>query len=106
MIVLAVFIGAVYGAMGVLAVLTYLGYARPRVWLLTMTVVSTVSTEYGRMTIDAEADTFLGGYPVLAVNVLTMLLLTSAATRTWSRRTALDRRRRKAARRAGAGEVS
>ena len=103
MIALAVFIGVVYGAMGVLAVLTFLGYARPRVWLLAMAVVSTVSTECGRVTTDAEVDTFLGGYPVLAVNVLIMLLLTSAATRTWSRRTALDRRRRRAARRAGAG---
>lgn len=101
MIALAVFIGAVYGAMGVLALLTYLGFAQPRVWLLAMTVVGTVSTEYGRLTTDAEVNTFLGGYPVLALNVLTMLLLTSTATRTWSRRTALERRQRKASTRAG-----
>lgn len=94
-VALALFIGATYGAMGVLALLTYLGYARPRVWLLTLTVVSTVSTEYGRVSTDAEQDTFLGGYPVLAVNVLIMLLLTSLAARTWSRRTAQDRRDRR-----------
>ncbi|MFC4755647.1 LssY C-terminal domain-containing protein [Dietzia aurantiaca] len=104
MIALAVFIGAVYGAMGVLAVLTYLGYARPRVWLLAMAAVSTVSTEYGRLTTEAETDTFLGGYPALAVNVLIMLLLTSAATRTWSRRTARDRREHRRAERSGAPE--
>ena len=94
-VALALFIGATYGAMGVLALLTYSGYARPRVWLLTLTVVSTVSTEYGRLSTDAEQDTFLGGYPVLAVNVLIMLLLTSQPARTWSRRTALDRRERR-----------
>jgi hypothetical protein len=101
-VVLALFIGATYGAMGVLALLTYLGYARPRVWLLTLTVVSTVSTEYGRVSTDAEQDTFLGGYPVLAVNVLIMLLLTSLAARTWSRRTAQDRRDRRRGVRTGA----
>lgn len=95
-IALAVFIGAVYGAMGVLALLTYLGYARPRVWLLTMTAVSIFSTEYGRVTLDPDRDTFLGGYPVLGVNVLILLLLTSLKTRTWSRRTALERRERRA----------
>ena len=104
MIALAVFIGTVYGAMGVLAVLTYLGYARPRVWLLAMAAVSTVSTEYGRLTTEAETDTFLGGYPALAVNVLIMLLLTSAATRTWSRRTARDRREHRLGERSGAPE--
>ena len=101
MIALVVFIGAIYGVMGVLALLTFRGYGRPRVWLLAMSVLSTVSTEYGRLTTDAEPDTFLGGYPVLAVNVLIMLLLTSETSRTWSRRTALDRReRRRAARNA------
>ena len=102
-VALAVFIGAVYGAMAVLALLTWLGYARPRVWLLTMTVVSTISTEYGRLTTDAEQDTFLGGYPVLAVNVLILLLLTSRPARTWSRRTAQERRARRRALPAGAG---
>ncbi|WP_244911051.1 LssY C-terminal domain-containing protein [Dietzia psychralcaliphila] len=100
-LVLAVFIGGVYGAMGVLALLTYLGYARPRVWLLTLTVVSIVSTESGRVTTDAELGTVLGGYLVLAVNVLILLLLTSQATRTWSRRTAQERRRARRARRRG-----
>ena len=100
---LAVFIGAVYGAMAVLALLTWLGYARPRVWLLTMTVISTISTEYGRLTTEAEQDTFLGGYPVLAVNVLILLLLTSRPARTWSRRTAQERRARRRALPAGAG---
>ncbi len=96
---LAVFIAVVYGSMAVLALLTYLGYGRPRVWLLAMTTVGMVSAEYGRLTLDPEHDTFLGGYPVLAVNVLILLLLTSTATRTWSRRTAVDRRdRRRAAR--------
>lgn len=94
-LVLALFIGGVNGAMGVLALLTYRGYARPRVWLLSLTVVSTLSTEYGRLATDAELDTFLGGYPVLAVNVLILLLLTSQASRTWSRRTARDRRERR-----------
>lgn len=94
-IVLAVFLGATYGAMGVLAWLTYQGYARPRVWLLCLTVVSTLSTESGRRSTDAEPDTVLGGYPVLAVNVLILLLLTSAAARTWNRRTARDRKDRK-----------
>ncbi|KAA0916500.1 LssY C-terminal domain-containing protein [Dietzia sp. ANT_WB102] len=94
-VALAVFIGAVYGAMGVLALLTYLGYAAPRVWLLALTMVSTVSTEYGRLSTGAEQDTFLGGYAVLAVNVLIMLLLTSHAARTWSRRTAQNRRERR-----------
>ena len=96
-VVLAVFIGGVYGVMGVLALLTYLGYGRPRVWLLTMTVVSVVSTESGRVTTDAELGTVLGGYLVLAVNVLILLLLTSQATRTWSRRTAQERRDRRRA---------
>ena len=100
---LAVFIGAVYGAMAVLALLTWLGYARPRVWLLTMTVVSTISTEYGRLTTDAEQDTFLGGYPVLAVNVLILLLLTSRPARTWSRRTAQERGARRRVLPTGAG---
>ena len=95
-IILALFIGATYGAMGVLAALAYLGRARPRVWLLTMTAVSMISTEYGRFTFDAEHDTFLGGYPVLAVNVLVLLLLSSMDTRTWTRRTEMDRRRRRA----------
>ncbi|MGN0101424.1 MAG: LssY C-terminal domain-containing protein [Dietzia sp.] len=99
--VLALFIGAVHGAMGVLALLTYAGYGRPRVWLLTMTVVSTISTEYGRLSTDAEQDTFLGGYPVLAVNVLILLLLTSQPARTWSRRTAQERRARRGALPAG-----
>ena len=96
---LAVFIGAIYGAMGVLALLTYRGYARPRVWLLALTVLSAVSTESGRVSTDAEVDTFLGGYPVLAVNVLILLLLTSEAARTWSRRTAQERRRARRSRR-------
>lgn len=100
-IVLAVFIGGVYGAMGVLALLTYLGYARPRVWLLTLTVVSIISTESGRVTTDAELGTVLGGYLALAVNVLILLLLTSQATRTWSRRTAQERRRTRRTRRRG-----
>ena len=100
-IVLAVFIGGVYGAMGVLALLTYLGYARPRVWLLTLTVVSIISTESGRVTTDAELGTVLGGYLALAVNVLILLLLTSQATRTWSRRTAQERRRTRRSRRRG-----
>ena len=65
-------------------------------------MVSTVSTEYGRVSTDAEQDTFLGGYPVLAVNVLIMLLLTSLAARTWSRRTAQDRRDRRRGVRTGA----
>lgn len=95
-IILALFIGATYGAMGVLAALAYLGRARPRVWLLTMTAVSMISTEYGRFTLDADHDTFLGGYPVLAVNVLVLLLLSSMDTRTWTRRTEMDRRRRRA----------
>ena len=91
-VALAVFIGAGYGVMGVLAVLTYRGRVRARVWLLSVTAVSMISTEYGRMTLDAEQDTFLGGYPVLAVNVLILLLLTSMDTRTWTRRTEADRR--------------
>ena len=94
-LVLALFLGAVYGAMGVLALLTYLGYARPRVWLLSLTVVSTLSAESGRVSTDAELGTVLGGYLVLGVNVLILLLLTSQATRTWSRRTAQDRRDRR-----------
>lgn len=98
-IALAVFIGAVYGAMGVFALLTYLGYARPRVWLLAMTAVSMFSTEYGRLTLDPGQDTFLGGYPVGGINVLILLLLTSQDTRTWSRRTALERRERRAGKR-------
>ena len=100
-IALAVFIGAVYGAMGVLALLTYLGYARPRVWLLALTAVSMFSTEYGRLTLDPGQDTFLGGYPVSGVNVLILLLLTTQATRTWSRRTAVERRERRAVQRGG-----
>ncbi|MDV8002414.1 LssY C-terminal domain-containing protein [Rhodococcus sp. IEGM 1408] len=99
-VVLAVFLGATYGAMGVLALLTYQGYARPRVWLLALTVVSIVSTESGRVTTDAESGTVLGGYLVLAVNVLILLLLTSQAARTWSRRTAQERRRARRAQRA------
>ena len=90
--VFALFIGAVYGVMGVLALLTYRGYGLPRVWLLTTTVISTLSTEFGRFSVDAEPDSFLGGYPVLAVNVLILLLLTSQDARTWSRRTSQDRR--------------
>ncbi|WP_264888635.1 LssY C-terminal domain-containing protein [Dietzia sp. NCCP-2495] len=89
---LSLFIGAGYGVMGVLAVLTYRGRVRARVWLLSVTAVSMISTEYGRVTLDAEQDTFLGGYPVLAVNVLILLLLTSMDTRTWMRRTEADRR--------------
>ncbi len=92
---LAVFFAAVYGAMGVLALLTYRGFARPRVWLLALTVVSTVSAESGRVTTDAGVGTVLGGYLVLAVNVLILLLLTSQETRTWSRRTAWERRSRR-----------
>ena len=91
-VALALFIGAGYGAMGVLAVLTYRGHGRARVWLLSVTAVSMISTEYGRLTLDADQDTFLGGYPVLAVNVLILLLLTSMNTRTWMRRTESDRR--------------
>lgn len=102
-VALAVFLGAAYGAMAVLALLTYRGYARPRVWLLTMTVVSTVAAESGRVTTDAELGTVLGGYLLLAVNVLTLLLLTSAPSRVWSRRTAQERRK---ARRAGRHEIA
>lgn len=94
-VALAVFFGAVYGAMAVLALLTYRGYARPRVWLLAMTVVSIVSAESGRVTTDAGMGTVLGGYLLLAVNVLILLLLTSEPARTWSRRTARDRRERR-----------
>lgn len=94
-VVLAVFFGAVYGAMAVFAVLTYRGYARPRVWLLAMTLVSIVSAESGRVTTDAEPGTVLGGYLVLAANVLILLLLTSEPARTWSRRTARQRRSRR-----------
>lgn len=90
--VLALFIGLVYGVMGVLALLTYLGYGLPRVLLLTTTVISTLSTELGRFSVDAEPGSFLGGYPVLAVNVLILLLLTSRDARVWSRRTSRDRR--------------
>ena len=92
---LAVFLAAVYGAMAVLAFLTFRGFARPRVWLLALTVVSTVSSESGRVTTDAGVGTVLGGYLVLAVNVLILLLLTSQETRTWSRRTAWERRARR-----------
>lgn len=94
-IILALFIGATYGAMGVLALLAYRGYSRPRVWLLAVTALSMVSTEYGRFTLGAEHDTFLGGYPVLAVNVLILLLLSSVDARTWTRRTDLDRQQRR-----------
>ena len=41
--------------------------------------------------IGATLGTVLGGYLVLAVNVLILLLLTSQETRTWSRRTAWER---------------
>ena len=99
-VALAVFFGAVYGAMAVLALLTYLGYARPRVWLLGLTVVSTVSAESGRVGTDADLGTVLGGYLVLAVNVLILLMLTNESARTWSRRTAQERRDRRRARRA------
>lgn len=102
-IALAVFFGAVYGAMAVLALLTYRGYARPRVWLLLMTVVSIVAAESGRVTTDAELGTVLGGYLLLAVNVLILLLLTSTPSRVWSRRTAQERRK---ARRAGRHEIA
>ena len=96
---LAAFLGVVYGAMAVLALLTYQGYARPRVWLLGLTVVSTASAETGRVSTDAGVGTVLGGYLVLAVNVLILLLLTSSEARTWSRRTAQERRDRRRARR-------
>ncbi len=92
-VALAAFLGTTYGMMAVLALLTFRGYARPRVWLLALTVVSMVSTESGRVTTDAGLGTVLGGYLVLAVNVLILLLLTSQAARTWSRRTAQERRR-------------
>lgn len=98
-LLLAVFIGATYGVMGVLALLTYRGYAKPRVWLLASTVVSMVSTESGRVTTDAGLGTVLGGYLVMAVNVLILLLFTTPATRTWSRRTAKERQRARRARR-------
>ena len=98
-VALAVFFGLVYGAMAVLALLTYRGYARPRVWLLALTVVSIVSAESGRASTDAGVGTVLGGYLLLAVNVLILLLLTDESARTWSRRTALDRRGRRRRRR-------
>src|SRR5699024_10273067 len=100
-VALAVFFGLVYGAMAVLALLTYRGYARPRVWLLALTVVSIVSAESGRASTDAGVGTVLGGYLLLAVNVLILLLLTDESARTWSRRTALDRRGRRRGRRRG-----
>lgn len=95
-LVIALVLGAVYGAMAVLALLTYLGYGRPRVWLLAVTVAAIVSAESGRLAVDAEQGTVLGGYVGLASNVLVLLLLTGDAARTWSRRTAGERRARRA----------
>lgn len=103
MIVLALFIGAVYGVMGVAALLTYRGYAKPRVWVLLSTSVGMISSEYGRITLDAQQHPFLGGFPALGVNVLILLLLTTESARTWSRRTSVElrdqRRERRASRR-------
>ena len=98
-VLVGTYLGATYGVMGVLALLTYRGYAKPRVWLLASTVVSMVSTESGRVTTDAGLGTVLGGYLVMAVNVLILLLFTTPATRTWSRRTAQERQRARRARR-------
>ena len=101
-LVLGVVVGAMYGAMAVLALLTYLGYARPRVWLLAVTVGAILSSESGRFAAEAEPGTVLGGYLGLAVNVLVLLLLTSEPARTWSRRTARERRDRRRGLPAGA----
>ena len=102
LLMIAAVLGALYGAMAVFALLTYLGYARPRVWLLGVTVGAVVSAESGRLAADAPPGTVLGGYVTLAVGVLVLLLLTGESARTWSRRTALERRAR---RRAGGGDV-
>ena len=79
-------LAAAYLAMALLAVLTYAGFTRPRVWLLAVTTAAMVLSEASRLGGVREQSWSPGSYLDLAAGLLILLALTAPAASEWSRR--------------------
>lgn len=91
-------LGGCYLAMVALAVLTFYGRSRPRVWLMAVTTAALVGSEAMRISGALGGDRSGADDAVLAVGVIILLTLTAPAASEWSRNRlgtrTLGRRRR------------